>query len=123
MKANEQYASAFDFSPEDIVGRTTRSLWPDDVVDSVLEDERRVLGGQEVRDRERRFSCPGSSACWHSVNSVPRDDDTGAIQGFLAIAREIAERKRIERELSGTSPTGRTDSNSYRSSTESSDTT
>ncbi|UWG48459.1 Signal transduction histidine kinase with PAS domain [Halanaeroarchaeum sp. HSR-CO] len=99
VRANERYASIFDATPTELVGRGTRTLWGADAVESVLEDERRVFDGQELRDRERRFPCSGGEDCWYAFNYVPRYDETDSVQGFLAIGREIATRKRIEREL------------------------
>ncbi|MFW6003745.1 MAG: PAS domain-containing protein [Halanaeroarchaeum sp.] len=99
VQANERYASLFDTMTAEIVGQRTRDLWPNERVEAVLEDERRVLGGQEIRGRERRFPGSGRSPEWYAINYVPMYDDSGSVRGFLAAGQEVSARKRREREL------------------------
>lgn len=98
-RANERYASLFDTIPKEIVGRRTHSLHTGERLESILEDERRVLEGNEVRDRDRRFSHSDGALSWYSISYVPHFDDRGRVQGLLGIGREISARKRTEREL------------------------
>lgn len=99
VRANDRYASLFDATPGEIVDRRTQSLYDGETLESILEDERRVLDGHEVRDRDRRFSRSDAAPSWYSISYVPHFDEQRRVRGFLGIGRDISARKRTEREL------------------------
>ncbi|AOW80171.1 signal transduction histidine kinase [Halodesulfurarchaeum formicicum] len=93
----QTYADLFGTSREALVGKTARDLWPEAEAESVLADERRVLDGDPVIDRERQVTHPDGTEHWYSIHKLPRYDQ-GRVVGFVAIDREITARKRRERE-------------------------
>jgi PAS domain S-box-containing protein len=98
-RANERYASLFETTSREIVGQRTQALHTGERLESILEDERRVIEGDEVRDRDRRFSRSDAAPSWYSISYVPHSDAHGRVQGVLGIGRDISARKRTEREM------------------------
>ena len=95
----QTYADIFDAEPAELHGLTARDLWPGEEATTVIEDEKRVLSGEPVVGREREVTHPDGTTHWYSIHKLPRYDETGSVQGFFAIDREITARKERERRL------------------------
>jgi len=98
VHVGETYAEIFDEDPEDLLGKTAEDLWPGEA-EGILADERQVLDGEKIVDRERRVTHPDGTTHWYSENKIPRYDADGNVVGLFAIDREITEQKKRETEL------------------------
>jgi diguanylate cyclase (GGDEF)-like protein/PAS domain S-box-containing protein len=92
--AMERY---FGVSASEMVGKTTVSLFGKEVSERSMEEDLRILGG-EVIDTEHSFLVQGKTVI-QNVVKVPMRNSVGEIIGVCGTARDITERKRMEKEL------------------------
>ncbi|HXV59170.1 MAG TPA: PAS domain S-box protein, partial [Vicinamibacteria bacterium] len=83
------------FSDEDLIGRSAAEFFGEGVVDSVIRNVREsgIFRGELVAPKADGTTTPIEVLIFSILN------DSGEIQYFVAIGRDIAERKRAEEEL------------------------
>ncbi|MBS3765528.1 PAS domain S-box protein [Candidatus Bipolaricaulota bacterium] len=97
-RANKWYTALLGIEEEDMIGKTTKDLWPEEA-EEIMEDERRALNGEPVIGREREVTLPTGEKRWYSINKLPRRDADGNVVGFLGMDRDITKRKKLESSL------------------------
>ena len=75
-----------------------RSLHPDDVAEVQAATQMVIEGKSAVRVYRMRKR-NSEEYCWLEDHVVPQVDSTGRVTGYLGVARDITERKRMEEEL------------------------
>ena len=95
---NPAAARAFGRKTEEILGRTDVE-WHGDTAEATafMTADRRVMENRRTESIEEEFEAPGSVRIFHTTKA-PRLDAAGHVTGIVGIARDITERKRIERE-------------------------
>jgi len=84
--------------PEEVVGRTDRDFYPEELAEQFLEDERRMLAsGQTVLNRlERQTGAAPEDERWLLTTKIPIRDHDGAVAGLLGVAKDVTELRRAE---------------------------
>jgi PAS domain S-box-containing protein len=93
--ANKAFCQTIGHPLENIIGKTDFDLFPADLAEKFVEDDRRVLGG-EVIDIVERNQTPEGEQIFVQVVKAPRYDGKGEIAGLQAIFWDVTERKQSE---------------------------
>jgi len=88
------------YKPQELIGRSiqeTGVLAPESL-EQAFTDAVRVLDGERVSSTVYKFTARDGSARWGEVSGAPLIRD-GEVQAVVSVARDITERRRMEREL------------------------
>lgn len=99
IKASRAYADVVGTeTTEKLEGKTAADLWPQEA-EEILADERRVLNGEPLIQKERRATTASGQTRWFLLTKIPiyQDDE---IIGFFALDKDITDRKLAEKALS-----------------------
>ncbi len=96
--ANSSAAQSVGMSPQEIIGKDDRALFPEEHARHIMEKDREIMasGISEVFEETRGYA--GSVRHLHSSKNVCRDS-SGAVIGIVGISRDITELKRAEEAL------------------------
>jgi two-component system CheB/CheR fusion protein len=98
---NEAIVRVLGTRREDMIGRRPEhfvQVAPSPDPDYPSEDDWLLASGTDIRGRERLGRLPdGRYVWWQSWKSVLRDPKTGAITGYVGLARNITEQRELER--------------------------
>ena len=84
---------------EQVLGRTDADFLSSEAALLVRENDRRIMASGEAEQVEEPVPTPsGEARIWLS-RKVPYRDQDGMVIGLMGIARDITERKKMEREL------------------------
>jgi PAS domain S-box-containing protein len=95
LAVNEAFARATGRPKGEILGRTDVGLWPDELAERYMADDRRVVASGERFFVEEPISEAGEVK-WFETFKTPLRDARGVVVGTVGLAREITERKRAE---------------------------
>ncbi len=85
-------------SPESVVGLTDRDVWPADLAERYVADDLAVMAGRRAVTVEEPVA-GGAETGWIETYKKPVIGDGGEIIGTVGFARDISERKSMERAL------------------------
>ena len=96
--ANSSAAHSVGMSPQEIIGKDDRALFPEEHARHIMEKDRQIMasGISEVFEETRGYA--GGVRHLHSSKNVCRDS-SGAVIGIVGISRDITELKRAEEAL------------------------
>ena len=96
--ANPAAAQSVGKSPQEIIGKDDRALFPEEHARHIMEKDRQIMasGISEVFEETRGYA--GGVRHLHSSKNVCRDS-SGAVIGIVGISRDITELKRAEEAL------------------------
>jgi PAS domain S-box-containing protein len=96
--ANSSAAHSVGMSPQEIIGKDDRALFPEEHARHIMEKDRQIMasGISEVFEETRGYA--GGVRHLHSSKNVCRDS-SGAVVGIVGISRDITEFKRAEEAL------------------------
>ncbi len=97
VQVNPAFERLFGMPAEDLIGRTDDDLFGKEAASRIREVDKRVLGGEVVVE-ETTKPVRGIPRTFHVVKA-PLRDDTGGIAGLCGIARDVTERRNVEKEL------------------------
>jgi len=97
QRVNKAYTDLLGLDEEEMIGKTTKSYWPE--ADEILEDERKALSGEAIMGREREVTLPDGEKRWYSIYKFPLWDEDENIIGFLGMDRDITEMKQKEKQI------------------------
>ncbi|MBI5033765.1 MAG: PAS domain-containing protein [Chloroflexi bacterium] len=87
-------------SREDMIGKSVRDYQPPEIAERMEADERVVLNGQPMIEKEQTaFDHALGALQWNSSNKMPLRNKEGQVIGLIGIHRNITERKRVEQAL------------------------
>ncbi|WP_439633429.1 PAS domain S-box protein [Glycocaulis sp.] len=96
---NDAFEQVFGYTAEEVLGGSTRMLHgPGTAPETVLEVLAAIAAGQPVRTEIVHYTRSGEGR-WMDVDVVPIVDAQGRLTHWLAIQRDITERKQNEDEL------------------------
>ena len=96
---NEALARFLDRRCEEIVGKSDSDLYPADVADKLLVEDRTVLAtGQSLRVSRELVGTAGARILFETIKT-PIRGGAGRPSGTAGIARDISERRRLEEQL------------------------
>ncbi|AMV16368.1 PAS domain-containing hybrid sensor histidine kinase/response regulator [Planctomyces sp. SH-PL14] len=82
----------------EIIGKDDYSFCPPELARLYREDDRRVLAGEVLLNREEMFRAPDGNH-WILTTKAPLRNLRGEVTGLVGICRDITERKKVEEEL------------------------
>ena len=96
--ANSSAAHSVGMSPQEIIGKDDRALFPEEHARHIMEKDRQIMasGVSEVFEETRGYT--DGVRHLHSSKNVCRDS-SGAVIGLVGISRDITELKRAEEAL------------------------
>ena len=95
---NPAYARWLKRSPEEIVGRPIVEVIGEAGYRAILPHLEQVLAGERV-EYETRVEFNGLGPVWISAIYTPTRDSAGEPDGWVAVVRDVTERKRVEVKL------------------------
>ena len=90
--ANANYARLFGVTPPEIPGKTDHDLYPFEVAEQRLNDDRVFLGKGDPEEKEERCFHDGRERI-EKVAKYPIKNDSGEIVGIMGISWDVTERK------------------------------
>jgi PAS domain S-box-containing protein len=96
VAVNEAFARKYGLAAEEIIGRSDRDIYPAEVAERYIEEDRRVLErGERMVIEERDLHVEGGVRYFETIKTPFRADD-GDFAGTVGVARDVTERKRRE---------------------------
>ncbi|ELZ27659.1 PAS/PAC sensor signal transduction histidine kinase [Halosimplex carlsbadense 2-9-1] len=87
-------------APEDLVGKTDFDLYPPDLSEDAVADDRHVVEtGESVDGRVEHAHGDNLEESYVTTSKAPWRDEHGAVLGVVGVTRDITERKRYENQL------------------------
>jgi PAS domain S-box-containing protein len=96
VAVNEAFARAHGLAAEEIIGRSDHDIYPAEVGERYVEQDRRVLERGERMVIEERDLHPDGGERYLETIKTPFQEDRGGFAGTVGIARDVTERKRRE---------------------------
>ena len=96
---NQAATHLFGYEPEEIIGRSILTIIPKDLHPEEAEILRKISAGEKIEHYETRRVRKDGQSVEVSLTISPIRDRNGKIIGSSKIARDISERKKIERRL------------------------
>jgi PAS domain S-box-containing protein len=95
---NGPLARDFGLRPEDVVGKTNRELFPQDLADKYSADDQRIVETGATEEFDEEYLDKGERRFVHTIKTPVRDE-AGTIQGVFGMFRDVTEEKRAEQRL------------------------
>jgi len=81
------------------IGKSDFDLFPKEIAEQFWADDRKVIQGQPVINREEHFFDEAGRKRWLLTSKLPLRDQDGKIVGLMGIGRDITARKEAEDKL------------------------
>jgi len=95
--SNEAYREALGITnAEDLYGRRLDEIITDPTVTQMTSDDRRVLDGESILNREEFDASPLGRSRWNLLSKVPLLDLNGKVQGIVGMSADITPQKEAE---------------------------
>jgi len=99
VACNQNYASDFGMTPEQIVGKTDFDLYSSDMAEKYRADDRRIMDTGATEEIEEAYRTPvGKNYVVRTVKVALRDS-SGNVAGILGIFSDITAQREAERAL------------------------
>ncbi len=92
---NRGYEEWFGQSAAEIYGKHLREVVSESEYEAIRPYVEKVLAGEQVTYENQVFSKNGTP-CYLSATYVPRFNQTGTVEGFVALISDVTDRRRIE---------------------------
>ncbi|MBN1588729.1 MAG: PAS domain S-box protein [Pirellulales bacterium] len=98
LYANRVAGMYFNTSPESLVGKTQRDLFPPGMAASHMERIRSVFETGKMEEREVLYRF-GDREVWLNVRTIPLRDKDGRVASLMGICRDVTEQNRAAQAL------------------------
>ena len=95
LAVNPSYANDFGLSPQEMVGKSDRDLFPPALAEKYAADDRRIMATGNAEEFDETYFLAGEERIVHTLK-VPVRANGDAVTGVLGIFWDITERKRAE---------------------------
>ncbi len=100
LQVNHEYCRTVGMDRSSILGRTDHDLFPKEIADKYVSDDRKVFGtGEAQRGIEEHHLKPSGEYGWSCTHKIPYFDDHGHVEGVVGFALDITGQKRTLDEL------------------------
>ncbi|MBK5275097.1 MAG: PAS domain S-box protein [Desulfuromonadales bacterium] len=96
ITVNTAYADACNLTPEQLIGKTDRDVWPEDLASKYREDDKSVMVSATQKRMIEQIVDRNGSRRWSETIKMPMFDENGELLGTTGIARDIHDRKCTE---------------------------
>src|SRR5262249_62116887 len=91
---NSAGARILGYTPQEIVGRTDREIFPAREAEAIMMTDRQVMGAGQMFTAEDELTSPGTARNYLTTKN-PYRDPQGNVIGLLGISLDITERRRM----------------------------
>ena len=99
LAVNQAFAQACGRARSgDVVGLTDFDVWPKDLAQRYVDDDRSVMASHEQKYAEEPIFTQGASR-WFETFKTPVLDKRGKVLGTTGFSRDITDRQRLDKEL------------------------
>ncbi len=99
IAVNQPYGQACGVKPADLVGKTDLDIWPKELAERYMADDRQVIMSGRMKQVEEPLIDRRGYQTWIDTIKVPILNEYGWVIGTAGIARDITDRRRLEDEL------------------------
>lgn len=99
LLANRQFLESFQLTEADIVGKQDQDIFPPEVAEELLNNDRQVLKNKSVLKFEEDVVLPDGNLRTYISIKAPLIDEQGAVYAVCGISTDISEQKATEVEL------------------------
>lgn len=99
IAANGPFGRLCGVHPGELPGRTDAEIWPPDLAQKYMADDREIMASATPRQIEEPIVDTAGRQTWILTTKTPICNDRGEVIGTTGIARDITERKRYENTL------------------------
>ena len=96
LRANKPAAESMGLQIEDIEGKSTHDLYPEEAMRYYQDDQKVIKTGQPKRGIIEPYRIPSGEKRWVRTDKIPYRDDSGNIIGVIVFSVDITERIRAE---------------------------
>jgi PAS domain S-box-containing protein len=96
---NEATLRSSGLRRDEVVGRTDRDLWPGELAERYMAQDQRALASGQRQTVEDAIPSASGTLAWVETISTPFCDAHGTPVGVAGIARDLTERRQLERQL------------------------
>lgn len=98
LAVNEPFAQLCGFKADDLVGKTDYDIWPKELADGYVKDDKDVIKKRITKSVEELIQVEDKPR-WHETYKTPLFDEKGEVVGTTGFARDITERMEAQKEL------------------------
>jgi PAS domain S-box-containing protein len=95
---NSAGARLLGYTPEEVVGKTDKEIFPAHEAETIMNDDREAMNSGQMVTSEDVLTSGGTSRIYLSTKN-PYRDPQGKVIGVLGISVDITERRRMEQHL------------------------
>jgi PAS domain S-box-containing protein len=99
IRANRLAAESINPTPEQLEGRSTYDLYPDEAEQYYRDDLEVLRSGQAKLGIEELYQTSSGEKRWVRADKVPYKDPRGQVMGVLVFTQDITERRQAEQAL------------------------
>lgn len=100
VAVNKAFCHTFGIPEEDILGKTDHDLFPPEIAEQFVRDDRRILNtGVPEFGLEEHYQKASGEGGWNRTDKMVYFDDGGNVAGTIGFALDITERKKAEEDL------------------------
>ena len=99
LRANHQLAQAIGKPVEEIEGRPTEEIYPEEAAKFYADDQEVIRSGVPKLGIVESFCDRAGRQYWIETHKVPVHDQQGKVAGIIAMAQDITERKQTDEAL------------------------
>ncbi len=99
IAVNGPFARACGFGIEELSGKTDLDIWPSEIAELYIADDREAMSSGTSKRVEEPFADREGRIKWVETIKTPIFDDAHNVIGITAIARDITERKKAREAL------------------------
>ncbi len=96
IAVNRSYGQGCGIDPADLVGKTDLDVWPRELAEKYMADDRQVVESGRMKRLEEPALGPGGEEAWADTFKVPFFNEEGMVVGTVGIARDVTDRHRSE---------------------------
>lgn len=98
LAVNEPFAQMCGFKVDDLVGKTDYDIWPKELADGYVHDDKEVMQKRATKSTEELIQ-DDEKRRWHETYKTPIYNDKGEVIGTTGFARDITESKEAQEKI------------------------